>query len=200
MPNHFNNQLVIIADSEHHDAILKLISSNPGLTPPQGEDCSAEFRCLDFNKIIPMPTIFKNWSSGSNEIDGVSVNHWETINGKEVAISNDVLEKMQKEHGAVGWYDWSVINWGTKWNAYYCQGKKYLDSIFIDFHTAYSPPEPVYVKMSEILHKEVPEIELYARGVDEGYDYDDEDEVYYWAKNNHKEFWSINIKPGENTN
>lgn len=53
-----------------------------------------------------------------------------------------------KTCGAFTWYDWSIQNWGTKWNAY--------DAVFGDsgesvtFNTAWSAPMPVLQKLSEM--------------------------------------------------
>lgn len=53
-----------------------------------------------------------------------------------------------KTCGAFTWYDWSIANWGTKWNAY--------DATFGDsgesvtFNTAWSAPMLVLVKLSEM--------------------------------------------------
>ena len=50
--------------------------------------------------------------------------------------------------GAFTWFDWSIANWGTKWNAY--------DAVFGDsgesvtFNTAWSTPMPVLQKLSEM--------------------------------------------------
>lgn len=53
-----------------------------------------------------------------------------------------------KTCGAFTWYDWSIQNWGTKWNAY--------DAVFGDsgesvtFNTAWSAPMPVLGRLSEM--------------------------------------------------
>ena len=55
----------------------------------------------------------------------------------EIAIDN--LEK----YGFQDWYNWSIHNWGTKWDA--CNSHIESDDedyIFITFDTAWSPPEP----------------------------------------------------------
>ena len=45
---------------------------------------------LDFDKIIPMP--------------------------KDI-YRGELGEKEKKKYGKKNWYDWSIDNWGTKWNA-----------------------------------------------------------------------------------
>lgn len=77
---------------------------------------------VDFNKIIPMPEdIFK----GNLGID----------------------EK--KKYGEKNWYDWSVSNWGTKWNAYYFD-TSLVDENTIRFDTAWSTVPGVIAQLSSI--------------------------------------------------
>jgi len=47
-------------------------------------------------------------------------------------------------YGYGDWYDWSVANWGTKWNAY----DSYHNKDTIEFNTAWSTPEPIIVAIS----------------------------------------------------
>lgn len=49
------------------------------------------------------------------------------------------------------WYDWSINNWGTKWNSYEYEmlGLK-PDSFKFAFQTAWSMPKPVFDVLAEI--------------------------------------------------
>ena len=49
-------------------------------------------------------------------------------------------------YGYKDWYDWSIENWGTKWNACDC----FDNGDYIEFETAWSLPHPVYAKLAEI--------------------------------------------------
>ena len=51
------------------------------------------------------------------------------------------------QYGATSWYHWCIDNWGTKWNA--CDAYKASDNIVI-FDTAWSCPEPIIQKLSEM--------------------------------------------------
>lgn len=62
-----------------------------------------------------------------------------------------------KRYGSVNWYDWDLENWGTKWNA----NETVIDSVVIEFQTAWSIPLPIYVKLSKQLPDEVIEV-IYA--------------------------------------
>lgn len=55
--------------------------------------------------------------------------------------------KNYREHGHNSWYEWSIKNWGTKWNAY--QNPDERDTEFtIHFQTAWSSPVELMEKMS----------------------------------------------------
>lgn len=83
---------------------------------------------IDFNKIIPMPdNIYKG------------------------DLSFNDLEKYGKDN----WYDWSIENWGTKWNAYEAERALEFDN-FIVFYTAWAAPHPVIEKLSDMY----PEIQI----------------------------------------
>ena len=65
------------------------------------------------------------------------------------------------KYNAYSWYDWSIDNWGTKWNAFdtFIEHSRKT----ISFFTAYCSPTPVVLKASQILgrnkvlYKYVPE-------------------------------------------
>lgn len=50
-------------------------------------------------------------------------------------------------YGCTTWYEWCTKNWGTKWNAY---SNEQRDENTIEFETAWSNPEPVMLKLSEM--------------------------------------------------
>jgi hypothetical protein len=49
-----------------------------------------------------------------------------------------------KEYGHTSWYEWSIANWGTKWNAY--QVERVSDTV-IKFQTAWSMPAKWFEKL-----------------------------------------------------
>ncbi|SDA30295.1 hypothetical protein SAMN02910447_03163 [Ruminococcus sp. YE71] len=79
---------------------------------------------LDFNKVIPMPAdVFKG----------------------------DLGEKERELYGNNNWYDWSVANWGTKWNSYGYENFETAENAdTISFLTAWSAPHPVIEKLSQM--------------------------------------------------
>jgi hypothetical protein len=58
------------------------------------------------------------------------------------------LEALEQT-GCYDWYDWSVENWGSKWNSYRFE-IKYEDNDQLSFHfdTAWSFPTPIFEKLA----------------------------------------------------
>jgi hypothetical protein len=81
---------------------------------------------IDFNKIVPMPEHIYRGDLGSEEIE---------------------------KYGAENcWYDWSIKNWGTKWNSYgYNEHTaENLDGSSIKFLTAWSSVSDLMKKLSSM--------------------------------------------------
>lgn len=60
-------------------------------------------------------------------------------------LGGTAFENTQK-YGAPTWYEWSIANWDTKWNAYDCS---YDKDRTLFFHTAWSAPDKVIKALSE---------------------------------------------------
>ena len=55
-------------------------------------------------------------------------------------------------YGAPSWYDWSIKNWGTKWNSYGYDNLNRSDiaeNPEFSFYTAWSAPHPTIEKLAE---------------------------------------------------
>ena len=81
---------------------------------------------FDFEKVIPMPDNVYKGNLGPEE---------------------------EKLYGKNNWYDWSIDNWGTKWNA--CHNNEddiveiFNGKLVYEFDTAWAAPFPVALKLSE---------------------------------------------------
>ena len=104
---------------------------------------------IDFEKIIPMPdNIFKG-NLGPKEWELYSKNNW---------------------------YDWSVANWGTKWNAYgFDPDTDYSKEKELRFLTAWSAPHPILEKLAKMF----PDVKLEHEWADEDIGMNCGRRVYY---------------------
>lgn len=86
---------------------------------------------FDFNTVIPMPEHIFKGNLGQQEL---------------------------KQYGQNNWYNWSIKNWGTKWNAccdseldfniHHSNDKKAMFEF--SFKTAWSMPTPIYEKIASL--------------------------------------------------
>lgn len=90
-------------------------------------------------------------------------------------------------YGATTWYDWSIKNWGTKWNSY--DSWKGDDKGF-QFSTAWSAPHPVL----DALAKKYPDVRITHEWADEDIgqncgrcEFENGECVYDWEPQSHKE-------------
>lgn len=98
---------------------------------------SSEDREFDFNKLIPMPA----------DLQVTTISIWDKKKQAENVIN----------YG--NWYDWSVANWGTKWNAYDIN----VEGDCITFDTAWSTPAPIFAELS----RRLPEATIVVKFADE---------------------------------
>lgn len=68
-------------------------------------------------------------------------------------------------YGSLTWYDWSIKNWGTKWDAYECKGTP--EDGELSFLTAWAAP----VKIMEAIFKRYPKQKIEWEYETEGDDY-----------------------------
>lgn len=143
MPNHVTNILTVKGNQEQvKEVINTLINQNGEIT---------------FQKFSPMPEELSKVSSpvrivSQEEYDETKSELEKKLANGEVVWQNTtpITEEMQKDYnskyGADNWYDWSVRNWGTKWDAY--DGYKLSDDT-IWFLTAWATPFNAILTLSE---------------------------------------------------
>ncbi len=130
MPNWTYNTCNII--SKNRDAVIALKNYIKASDDVQ----------FDFNKVIPVPAELKD-----------PLLH---MYGGEKKEQQDLARKDAKaEWGYENAIDFCVQEWGTKWNA--CETSVSnvethgeFHSMFIRFETAWSPPHPLLLKLSEL--------------------------------------------------
>lgn len=151
MPNWCTNVLTIKGDASEIKRLVKKVKSG---------ECA-----FSFNKVIPMPKELSEIQSGGCTIDGQYVRAWKVVDGQNVMVDE---EKLRNKYGATSWHDWACEHWGTKWDTsnevkgptYGLNGK----GVVFEFSTAWSSPEPVIEKLSELF----PKLNFHMRWYEEG--------------------------------
>ena len=116
MPNWTYNNVQFVGKTE--DSVKKL-----------KELLKSKDNDFDFNNVIPMPLALTETVSGSENAKP----EWQ----------KEQSEKLKKQHGFDNWYDWSIMNWGTKWNA--CDTNVELNKNVLNytFDTAWDAPREI---------------------------------------------------------
>jgi len=129
MPNHTDNLLSIVGRNKIKSILKPYLSRN-----------KAEGSFLDFNKIVPMPTQIEQ-SLKYGDMKYLTKKR----TPKQEKMMREKQEKQEKEclelYGAKSWYEWSIQNWGTKWNSYNNRFYKKDGCEGLFFQTAWSVPE-----------------------------------------------------------
>lgn len=169
MPNHVTNLVQFACSRDRFMEIAEAVRQD-------GEFLGS----VDFGKLIPMPESL-NIECGSRGQRGLKeyreylkavdreINPWATR--MEIPSLREFAEKtgtdyetiiMGKQYfdnmvnyGAPTWYEWSIENWGSKWNAYDCVEVE-PESRYLQFTTAWSCVEPVIAELS----KRFPEVPI----------------------------------------
>ena len=133
MPNHINNKLQFIDTIEEVQKIRNYI---------QSENPDGTIQIIDFDKIIPMPDSIHNTQPLLDECNNKhiinSINSSPTEQQQIIKKTNIFFDRLE----------WSIKNWGTKWNAYDCFDDDSVNTIY--FNSAWTSPLYVIKKLSEI--------------------------------------------------
>ena len=136
MPNHISHKLTFVSNDENYQEV----KARFGQLKLIMQKPDAPF---DFNVLIPLP----------EELNITSPAHTD----EEKAQAEANLAK----YGAKDWYDWSIENWGTKWNAY----EVTWGWNEVCFQTAWSYPKPIFKELS----KRFPDTEIEIEYADEDF-------------------------------
>lgn len=115
------------------------------------ERCTVPLKCLDEkDRAIIDATVTNMLSKNWPQEVFTRVSEWAykaTTDQKEAMYAKGkIYVDNYRNYGDVTWYGWCCRNWGTKWNA----GTTRIDADEICFNTAWSTPEPVILKLSEM--------------------------------------------------
>lgn len=151
MPNHVSHRIVCTGTSEDVAALKQL------MVVKSEESYSPDGKSFDFNQLIPIPPILKrtrpeftNSTLGPNGRAMLLAGDPDTLvwSGPRVEATEAEQAEIDKV-GTSDWYAWSIVNWGTKWNAYHYREESDEARYEFVFDTAWSPPEPVLDKLVE---------------------------------------------------
>ncbi len=151
MPNHITNYIIpVTSDDKLKEEFFNALRGENG--------------AIDFNSVIKMPDELKDTIAGSDSVVPDREYEKAVKERKELAYEGmPISESMQKDYmerfGASDWYEWSILNWSTKWNAYEIDTGEY----HIRFDTAWSTPLGVFKALSE----KFPDLKFYVFYADE---------------------------------
>ena len=150
MPNWVMNKVKFTGSEKDIKAIKTLVKT--------------EDNQFDFQKIVPMPESLNLESSTTSEfaircaqhyLDGGIEPSEEYLNDKYYQERMSWIEwvdfgikylKNMELYGAYDWYDWSIENWGTKWNS--CDADWYENEA--EFTTAWDAPVPIFCALAQM--------------------------------------------------
>jgi hypothetical protein len=172
MPNHTANNFTVTGPKAD---VLRFVA--------QAKGTDSE---LDFNKLLPMPEelkgisspvkimtleeIAQQWIEWNDRRSQGKLGAFEQSGPMGLGITQAKYDEFILKYGYADWYDWSIFNWGTKWNAYDVtewsinECSEYTASATIYYETAWSPATALWLNVS----KEYPKCEFYHEFADEG--------------------------------
>ena len=173
MPNHTANNFTVTGPVADVKRFLKQAA---------GSD-----KELSFNSLLPLPTVLKTvtapvriqpqeeinatWDEWYKRKDEGKLEKWELEQGRPMGlgITQDTYNTLMKEYGVSNWYDWSVLNWGTKWDCYDVRewniavaDEEMTATIY--YETAWSPATQLWLTVSQ----QYPTLTFFHEFADEG--------------------------------
>jgi len=173
MPNHTANNFTVTGPVADVKRFLKQAA---------GSD-----KELSFDSLLPLPTVLKGstapvriqtqaeidatWAEWNKRKDEGKLEKWELEQGRPMGlgVTQETYDTLMKEHGVSNWYDWSVLNWGTKWDCYDVREWNIAVadeemSATIYYETAWSPATQLWLTVSQ----QYPTLTFFHEFADEG--------------------------------
>ena len=167
MPNWCNNEWRIETETaEELNEIKDMILTKKEL---EGE----EHTVVTFNKLLPMPEILRNTTSGPDlKLNGMPVAFLhkgidDQRRGIYLVYPPDIQKELAEEHGCLDWYSWALKFWGVKWEPRELLTLNLHQSgtaMELEFETPWGPPN----EFITALRKRFPKMELSAFFKEEG--------------------------------
>ncbi len=154
MPNHVQNIVRLQGDEKRVKEILEAVKNDQ-----YGRGS------VDFEKIIPMPpslhiecgsttdrglSAYRDFLKSESESEKEYLDQNPDITPEEWEFGKQAYENI-REYGAPTWYEWSIVHWGTKWNAYgMSENTAEEQRNELRFQTAYDAPHPILEKLAQM--------------------------------------------------
>lgn len=97
-----------------------------------------------------------NWCSNSLKLTATTDNNLKLLHELEKQFESmkptifDMIKPTPLDLlDGVGWYDWRVKNWGTKWDATIVSASRTKKTATLYFETAWAPPIEIYKALEE---------------------------------------------------
>lgn len=171
MPNHVENRIEFSGDARQIKAMLesikndeygigtidfnKIIPMSKSLNVEAGSKTNRGLKA--YKEFIDMYTFGRSAEDAEKALENIPVDSENAFLSQRTDIVKEEWELGKtawqniRQYGAPTWYEWSVANWGTKWNAYgYDKYTDYSGCKELTFETAWSAPHPIIKKLSEL--------------------------------------------------
>jgi hypothetical protein len=121
-----------------------------------------------YNSFFPMPEILQGTQSPNINEDKLILEYNEKTNSKAMGLTeiiksnhplySGIAEQVLKNQqayiatGYTNWYDWSVNNWGVKWDASALKTKELSDfnTVIYSFNSPWDTPEHFVIELSKM--------------------------------------------------
>jgi|GEM_PF-2747810 len=149
MPNHYTVVGLCARDWKAAEKLGKKSIDEVDLTPINGSNlCKI---------VLPMPEELQGIVSSKQLVrykHKITGKVWdEDCNGptrdhedwEQVALEPSEIAELERKFGAASWYEWALINYGTKWGTYSVKVHELGGDgspILIEFQSAWGPPNP----------------------------------------------------------
>ena len=169
MPNHVQNRITFSGEQSRIDTMLKAIQNeeygigtidfNKLIPMPESLRIETGSRTAHglkaYRDFIEVYTLGRSAEEAERALPDIPIDSENAflrqrtdITAEEWALGKTAWQNMRR-YGAPSWYDWSIMHWGTKWNAYGYDG--YTDYGMCDeltFQTAWAAPHPILERLS----------------------------------------------------
>ena len=147
MPNWCSNRVTAWSDSD--DAIKEFKDT-------VSRECSgvdidgpwSRHEPFSFEAILPMPSELRDVQSPPTIKTEKEIEEYkkERRTDKCPYITKETSDRLDAEYGDNNWYDWSVNNWGVKWDCTDVSMDDYKEygEVTYRFETPWGPPEEIY--------------------------------------------------------